>query len=473
MNTAASKSGYSRLRTVTRLAGLFFVILTAFCAYHAILSWRVRAEVNSLRAQGLPVTLEELSSWYKTPAGPNAADLYLKAFASIQEPPQPLAMDLPIAGEGDLPEYPAEIPEETIKAIGEYVSANADAITLLHQAADIPKCRFPLVFESEPNTGLALSLDITKGARASARLLTLDAVLAAASRDSERAHRSLLACIILSNALIDVPDAAGFLLAIAIRDIGVQDLNRLLDSGEFSQAQFESLSRALTEKDGHPILQISEMGSRCQSLHYFAHRPSWFDASSWQRNGESLSEWLTAGTAGAHIRDLLGITKIGLASYLRSSRELAENLHSDPSTIGHRLDALQREASSLMAGSEASKLANMTAYTTKQQVGTLLRWSVRSRLFQCLLAVERFRRDRSLLPASIEELTPSYCASAPIDPYSGMPMKLRPAENGFVVYSVGPNQIDDGGVEIEPQLDDMMWGIPPPGDIVLHRISIL
>jgi hypothetical protein len=35
--------------------------------------------------------------------------------------------------------------------------------------------------------------------------------------------------------------------------------------------------------------------------------------------------------------------------------------------------------------------------------------------------------------------------SAPIDPYSGEPMRYRAQPSGYVIYSVGPDRKDDGG----------------------------
>jgi hypothetical protein len=46
----------------------------------------------------------------------------------------------------------------------------------------------------------------------------------------------------------------------------------------------------------------------------------------------------------------------------------------------------------------------------------------------------------------------------PLDPFTGQPLKLKPTAYGVVVYSVGPDGVDDGG---QPLTDDH----PPKGDI--------
>ena len=37
----------------------------------------------------------------------------------------------------------------------------------------------------------------------------------------------------------------------------------------------------------------------------------------------------------------------------------------------------------------------------------------------------------------------------PVDPFSGEPLKIVAGDGGVIVYSVGPNRRDDGGVEVE------------------------
>jgi hypothetical protein len=62
------------------------------------------------------------------------------------------------------------------------------------------------------------------------------------------------------------------------------------------------------------------------------------------------------------------------------------------------------------------------------------------------IAVERYRRaHQEQLPSDLAALVPAYLDALPIDPYSGAPMRYKPAGSGYVVYSLGPNRKDDGG----------------------------
>ena len=72
-----------RYRRVLVVVGAILALLLAtLTVYRIILSHKVAAELARIRAQGYPVTLEELNAWYpEPPPGQNAADVYAAAFA--------------------------------------------------------------------------------------------------------------------------------------------------------------------------------------------------------------------------------------------------------------------------------------------------------------------------------------------------------------------------------------------------------
>ncbi len=62
------------------------------------------------------------------------------------------------------------------------------------------------------------------------------------------------------------------------------------------------------------------------------------------------------------------------------------------------------------------------------------------------LASERFRLDHGRWPDAPAELVPAYLSSVPYDPYSGGPLNWKRDEHSLIIYSVGLNGKDDGGV---------------------------
>jgi hypothetical protein len=91
-----------------------------------------------------------------------------------------------------------------------------------------------------------------------------------------------------------------------------------------------------------------------------------------------------------------------------------------------------------------------------------------NRLRQARLAcaAERFRLATGAFPETLAELVPAFIAEEPLDIYSGKPMIYRrKGSDSFLLYSVGPNRIDDHGV-VDPhkpetqQLDDAWYFAP-------------
>ena len=61
-------------------------------------------------------------------------------------------------------------------------------------------------------------------------------------------------------------------------------------------------------------------------------------------------------------------------------------------------------------------------------------------------ALAAFRAEHGRWPKALSELTPGYLSAVPIDRFGEGPLIYRPTPRGYVLYSVGPNQQDDGGI---------------------------
>lgn len=62
------------------------------------------------------------------------------------------------------------------------------------------------------------------------------------------------------------------------------------------------------------------------------------------------------------------------------------------------------------------------------------------------LAAERYRLEHGDWPASWEQLMPKYLPRVPIDPFTGKPLLMKSLPDSLVIFSVGANGIDDGGM---------------------------
>jgi hypothetical protein len=75
-----------------------------------------------------------------------------------------------------------------------------------------------------------------------------------------------------------------------------------------------------------------------------------------------------------------------------------------------------------------------------------LQAQVRDDLARVACALERHYLAKRSYPETLETLIPSYLAKAPIDVMSGRPLIYRrESQQAYVLYSVGQNQLDEGG----------------------------
>ena len=83
---------------------------------------------------------------------------------------------------------------------------------------------------------------------------------------------------------------------------------------------------------------------------------------------------------------------------------------------------------------------------------------------QLAFALALHQREKGSYPKSLDELTPKYLKRIPIDQFTGKPLIYLPRENGYLLYSVGVNGMDEGGrgSNDDPRGDDLSVRIPVP-----------
>ena len=113
----------------------------------------------------------------------------------------------------------------------------------------------------------------------------------------------------------------------------------------------------------------------------------------------------------------------------RFSRSIRLTTRNSRETLG-----MTRFLNSTVAPSNESTTYRAAATHTRLQQLTL----------QCALA--RYRNQHGSLPGTLDELVPDFVEGIPLDVMDGQPLRYRRTEDGgCLIWSVGPNRIDDGG----------------------------
>jgi len=420
------------------------VVLSALCA---IQLWRIRevekeiaVELDAIRAAGYPATLEELDEWYAYPDGPNAADVYAKAFAKFTKDDEKRQGVPLIDGITELPPPGEPLPEEMTKAIAVFLTDNAEATDLLHEAAKIKGCRFPVRFADGPDALMPYLFQL----RVAAKRLKLAAVMAAEEGRADAATEHLAASIGLVRSLRNEPGIISQLVRMSCIESTQSALEQTMARVQLRPAQRAELAALFKAEERTETLVRAAAGERCNiDGSYLAGGPLYreltekvpFLGELWLRLSGGAVEsrlfclrWLTRG---------VGVARLPLNQRFEASRRVSAELEaactgksSGDTFIGQVMLGMLAPAYDRLVCQDMSCFARLRAARTA-------------------LAVEGFREAEGRLPQSLDELVPKHLDTVPLDPFDGKPLRFKKREKGYVVYSIGEDGVDNGGAPVE------------------------
>lgn len=127
-----------------------------------------------------------------------------------------------------------------------------------------------------------------------------------------------------------------------------------------------------------------------------------------------------------------------------------------------RSESLSREHSS----SVVVPLYHHLAHPAFQASFRFIEGHNHARQVEILCALVSYREAHGALPESLEQLVPAYLNHVPHDIMDGKPMRYRRNEDGgCVIWSIGKNRVDDGGVPkntLKSRKDRLDWAVELP-----------
>jgi hypothetical protein len=405
--------------------------LVLFVLFHISGSYKLKKRLQVLRAQGYPVTLEELDNSYNIPQGAeNAAGVYLAAFSDYVEWDREARRGLPVIGKASLPARTQPLDASSRQLVEKFLSENEKTLSLLHEATSIEHCRYPIDL-TQGSDHAALWLE---DSRASAKLLCLEVLIQCENRDPGKALESIRANLALAGS-IGAPLLAHRLTHIGVQAYAYRNIERVVNRFQLTDEQLRTLTEWVTVSDASEGYKRAMTGERCLGLHVF--QAPIRDAADQTGFGRGFLLFLAPWKVlGLHYGDALGY--INLMQDSIDAVDLPES---------ERLAAFAAVQEDVHDGRRGGMLTRMLWPALARTLHIDIRWLAHSRATRTALALERYRLAEGHLPQSLDNLAPAYTETVPGDPFDGQDMKYRALETGFVVYSVGDDLTDDGGAE--------------------------
>lgn len=327
--------------------------------------------------------------------------------------------------------------------------------TLIRKLADVPHGYLRIIWAPD---GISTLLPLVQKSREVAEIAKYDAIFRAQEQDFDGALESCRAILIAGRSVDPCSTLIQGLVRFAIRAVCLSEVERTLAQGEPSEAALATLQNLLEGELAQPILRQGFRGERAMS--YRAIEVA-FKSSSSKADLAGLGMPLVsqAGPFGKIVAFLLtpfmGSAESNQIMCLETLTELFEVTKLPETEQGptfSRIDAMAKDWRQPL-------LFRMLLPSITKVREADLRSKAWMRSAIASIAAERYRRKHGAWPEKLETLVPAELKEVGIDPYNGEPLIFKRLPDGLVIYSVGQNRIDDGGLLGGADIGFRLWDV--------------
>ena len=105
-------------------------------------------------------------------------------------------------------------------------------------------------------------------------------------------------------------------------------------------------------------------------------------------------------------------------------------------------------------------LAQLTAPGLLRATEAFDRLEARAQNARQAIVLKRYKQEHGQYPDQLQQILSETFKELPLDPYNGEPFHYRKEGDGFLLYSVGANRVDDGGQVPQSARDgDVVWRV--------------
>jgi hypothetical protein len=368
-----------------------------------------------------------------------------------------------------VPAQPQSPAADVLLALSKY----DPVIEELRAANRLPDSRFPLEYTNESPAGILLPhLSVLKSC---AQILQLRSLAELQNGQPDKALDDVKLALQLTDKIRTEPFLISHLVRIAMLQIMLQPVWEGLAEHRWSDAQLVALDAELARLDflaDYKVAMRGEMGFQGGIIEYLRRHPEEILnlSSDFENNRNGHVMPLPAQIiwhmipSGWFYQNRLRSARLMVNAYIPLADVSQQTI--SPAVLRHADEVMSVETKTTtpynilekMMLPELGNCAKKFAYaqSSVDQARTAI-------------ALERYRLAHGEFPEALDALAPQFIAKVPHDVIGGQPLKYRREANGqFVLYSVGWNETDDGGVvvfkkkgmNVEINEGDWVWRYP-------------
>ena len=317
-----------------------------------------------------------------------------------------------------------------------------DALIEVRKLKDMPDGRFGIDTAGNP---FFVKMDHIQDAREVMRLLGADAMQRAQDKDYDGAVESCQALLNTARSLKGNPTLIGFLVRIAGHAMSIGAVERTLGQGEASEDTLKKLQELLETEAADDGLWQGMRGERAIGQHFYER----------VREQKSALSEIVGGMGGGkrapdeRILDFFpGIILSGYPEYLRMMTEQVKAAKLKDAERASKFEELNEKVRQRVGKWPGNVLVRFMMPASQKIAEADQRSQAMLRTSAVAVAAERYRLQHDgIWPRAMDELVhQGLIKEVYTDPYDGKPLRWKnTATKGLLIYSVGPDKIDNGG----------------------------
>jgi hypothetical protein len=348
-----------------------------------------------------------------------------------------------------VPPQPQSPAQDVLLALSKYDPVVED----LHAAATLPASRFPLEYDKDDPA--AILLPHLAAMKRSSLLLQLRAIAELQNGQSEKAFDDVKLSLRLADAIRTEPFIITHLVRIAILQITLQPIWEGLAEHRWSDAQLAALDADLAKLDflaDYEFTVRSEPAFHLRLIDYLEQKRSRYQefVSLISYNNQHDADVMKSfpATAIFYLMPKGWFDQNKIAMVQMRQKWDAPIVDDVQQTVSPKLVLASQAIQSKMHPTPFNVFARLQGflYNYAQKVA---QGQTAVNLARTAIALERYRLAHGEFPESLDALAPQFLEKIPHDVIGGGPLKYRRTGDGqFVLYSIGWNEKDDGGVVV-------------------------